>query len=295
MILAAGFGTRLLPFTRIRPKPLFPVLNQPLLLLTIRRLQAAGFTKIIVNCHHLREQIVAALTDLSGVIIQEEETILGTGGGLRKALEHLDPEPLLITNGDIYHTVSYRELYNSHLESLASVTMALHDYPRFNSVEVCDGAVTGFKSGSPAALAFSGLHVIDPEILKILANGDSGCIIDLYKKILADQKIINVYRIDDCFWTDMGTAEDYLQLHAGLLSGEIPCWSQIETALGNFNDGLVVGEGTIVPKSTVIRDWACLGDNVLVGENTSLQRVVVWDGVELDSASSFSDTIIVSV
>ena len=47
MILAAGFGTRLLPYTRLRPKPLFPLLNEPLLLLTIRRLQNSGFDHII--------------------------------------------------------------------------------------------------------------------------------------------------------------------------------------------------------------------------------------------------------
>lgn len=293
MILAAGFGTRLLPFTKLRPKPLFPVLNQPLLLLTIRRLQAAGFTKIIVNCHHLREQIVSALTGISGVMVQEEERILGTGGGLRKALDSLSPEPLLITNGDIYHTVSYRELYKSHLESSAPVTMALHDYPRFNSVGVCDGAVTSFKSGSPSALAFSGLHVINPEILGRLKDGESSCIIELYKKLLADKVTINVHRIDDCFWTDMGTPEDYLQLHAGLLAGVIPCWSQIEQRHEeNCSNRLVVGKGTVVPESTVVRNWACLGENVVVAEDISLQGVVVWDGAVLDNTSNYIDVIV---
>ncbi len=87
MILAAGFGTRLLPHTLLRPKPLFPLLNHPLLLLTIRRLQHAGCDHIVVNCHHLRAQIVAALAGLPGVTVLEEETILGTGGGLRGALD----------------------------------------------------------------------------------------------------------------------------------------------------------------------------------------------------------------
>ena len=83
MILAAGFGTRLLPYTKYRPKPLFPVLNTPLLVAAVRRLKKFGFSRIVVNCHHLGEQISAALDDIDGVRIQYEETILGTGGGLR--------------------------------------------------------------------------------------------------------------------------------------------------------------------------------------------------------------------
>jgi len=87
MILAAGVGTRLLPHTLVRPKPLFPILNQPLLLLTIKRLQRLGFDHIVVNCHHLRDQVVAAISEVSGVVVQEEETILGTGGGFAHCFE----------------------------------------------------------------------------------------------------------------------------------------------------------------------------------------------------------------
>ena len=89
MILAAGFGTRLLPYTRYLPKPLFPVLNTPLLSAVVRRLKNFGFSRIVVNCHHLGEKIIAALEDIDGVTIQFEEMILGTGGGLRRALDSL--------------------------------------------------------------------------------------------------------------------------------------------------------------------------------------------------------------
>ena len=117
MILAAGLGTRLLPHTLIRPKPLFPVLNQPLLLATIRRLQNLGFDHIVVNCHHLRQQVATALNGIAGVILQEEEVILGTGGGLRRALNLFRDEPLLVSNGDIYHTIDFLRLYNEHKKS----------------------------------------------------------------------------------------------------------------------------------------------------------------------------------
>ena len=81
MILAAGLGTRLLPYTRKRPKPLFPVLNRPLLSLSIGRLRQAGAGEIIVNAHHLKQQIKNTLLSEENIILQEEDKILGTGGG----------------------------------------------------------------------------------------------------------------------------------------------------------------------------------------------------------------------
>ena len=52
MVLAAGLGTRLKPFSLIRPKPLFPILDQPLLARTIQQLNKAGFSRLTVNAHH---------------------------------------------------------------------------------------------------------------------------------------------------------------------------------------------------------------------------------------------------
>ena len=293
MILAAGFGTRLLPFTEVLPKPLFPILNEPLLLLTIKRLQAAGFDKIIVNCHYLAEKIADAVSTIPGVIVQHESTILGTGGGLRRALASLRDEPLLITNGDIYHTVSYLSLYKQHQTSSAPVTMALHDYPRFNSVSVENGHVSGFKSSSAGALAFSGLHVIDPHILESIPENIFSCIIELYGTLLAAQKRIDVHRMDDCYWTDMGTVQDYLDLHGGLLQGTIPTWPEMENG-AKVRDGVLVGERTRVPEECVVTGWACLGKNVTLPHGVSLKEVVAWDDADLSHGTEYSNTIIKS-
>jgi len=171
MILAAGFGTRLLPHTLLRPKPLFPILNRPLLLLTISRLRNSGFDRIVVNCHHLGEQIVDLLHGMAGVTVLLEETILGTGGGLRGAA-HPSHAPLLVTNGDIYHDFDFRRLYAGHRERGNRVSLAVHDYPRFNTVRVEAGrGVTDIGTSGENCLAFTGLHVIDPEVLEDIAPG----------------------------------------------------------------------------------------------------------------------------
>jgi mannose-1-phosphate guanylyltransferase len=293
MILAAGFGTRLLPYTRVRPKPLFPILNQPLLLLTIQRLQRAGCDHIVVNCHYLREQIVCALHGIPGVVVQEETSVLGTGGGLRLALDLFRDEPVLVTNGDIYHTIDYQELYQGHKRQGAPVTMAMHDFPRFNTVTVRDGRICSFDNKTDRVhgylLAFTGLHVLEPEVLAGIPVGGEYSIIDRYRQLLQQGQPIAAIRVDDCFWTDMGTVEDYLALHAGLLTGEIPVWPELVWA---GESPFLVADQAKMGGSLVVRDWACVGDAV-VGKNTHLQRSVVWDEAKIAEGCRVVDQLVV--
>ena len=75
ILLAAGFGTRLKPYTTLRPKPLFPVQNKPLLHILLQKLRQAGCTRIIVNAHHLATQVAAALEGWEEAILQYEPEI----------------------------------------------------------------------------------------------------------------------------------------------------------------------------------------------------------------------------
>lgn len=288
MILAAGFGTRLLPHTLIKPKPLFPILNHPLLLLTIRHLQRQGFDHIIVNCHHLREQIVAALAGITGVVVQEEEEILGTGGGLRMALPLMRDEMILVTNGDIYHAIDYRQLYAAHIMAGNMVTLAMHDYPKFNTVTTREGRVWSFDAGNERnKLAFTGLHVMHPKVLQSLPWGKSSCIIDVYRKMLSNNEPIHFHRVDGSFWTDMGTSNDYLALHGGLLKGAIPCWEEFPDT---GDKPFLIDKRAMIDKSCVLQDWASLGA-VTTGCQVRLERVVAWDGVIFPENCVYTDAL----
>ena len=292
MILAAGFGARLLPYTKICPKPLFPIMNKPLLLLTIERLQRAGFDHIVVNCHYLRRQIVDLLQNLDGVLIQEENVILGTGGGLRLAMESFRDEPVLVTNSDIYHMVDYRSLYEAHQNDTASVTLAMHDFPRFNKVSVQGSRVTGFDvdtSENKGLSAFTGLHVLNPEILTALPLLKSTSIIDLYRRLLQEKKRIRAFRTDGCYWTDIGTVHDYLALHGGLLTGAVPWWPELGL---QPESPFFLAEGMYCADTPVMRDWVCAG-RVAMGEDVHLERVVLWDGVSVPEGSRLQDTLII--
>ncbi|MCA1765942.1 MAG: NDP-sugar synthase [Desulfobulbaceae bacterium] len=117
MILAAGLGTRLRPYSLSRPKPLFPVLGRSLVSHLLDQLRSNGFREFVVNANHLSEQFVAALGGERNVHLQIEEELLGTGGGLRKARPFLGKAPFLAVNGDIFHSLDLAAIYRRHLAS----------------------------------------------------------------------------------------------------------------------------------------------------------------------------------
>jgi mannose-1-phosphate guanylyltransferase len=293
MILAAGFGTRLQPYSLIRPKPLFPVLNRPLLLATIDRLKNAGFSLIVVNCHHLRQQIVSAVKDIPGVIVQEEPLILGTGGGLALAARSLNNEPLLVTNGDIYHSIDFAALYEHHIQSGNKVTMALHDHPRFNKIKVLNDQVLELNGSGETAdlLAFTGLQVVSPELLGSLSCGTYSCIIGYYSSLIEKGVEINCRIETESNWTDMGTPEDYLALHQELLEGAIPIWPELNY-LGT--SPILVDERARCGVKSSFQQWASIG-RARVGDDVQLKRSIVWDDAEVESGSRISDRIIVPI
>lgn len=297
MILAAGLGTRLLPYTLIRPKPLFPILNKPLLKLTINRIKEAGGTEIIVNTHHLGQQIKKNLQEEENIVLQEEEQILGTGGGLRLALPHFGHDPFLVVNGDIYHSIDYKDIYRFHGEAGADITLVLHDYPRFNDVSVDKTLrIKGFNlpgckgKGQERVLAFTGIHVINPDVLRIIPRDTSCCIIECYRQLLRQGYSINAYLARDHFWTDMGTPADYLKLHADMLNQKVPVYEEIEeTAADAPYAGM---QNASVGRHVKLLDWVCIGDRVKIEEGAVLQRSVIWDGAVVRAGAIIKDAIV---
>jgi N-acetyl-alpha-D-muramate 1-phosphate uridylyltransferase len=103
MVLAAGYGTRLLPLTERMPKPLVPVAGKPMIEYALDKLVAYGIEEVIVNVSHHKAQLVEYLAGIKTLRfkISEEPEPLETGGGLKKALPLLGHEPLFTINSDI--------------------------------------------------------------------------------------------------------------------------------------------------------------------------------------------------
>ncbi len=292
MLLAAGLGTRLRPYTHFRPKPLFPVLNVPLLHVLLDQLAAAGCGRVVVNAHHLAEQIEAAVADRPEVILQYEPEILGTGGSLRRALPLFADEPILVMNGDIYHDIDLAALLQQHAAAGLPVSMAMHDYDRFNSVAVRSGLVRGFsgnrEDGGGELLAFTGLHVLAREVIELIPDSGFFHIIDLYETLAAAGRI-GCHRVDGSFWCDIGTPEDYLDLHRQLLNGgrgnRCGCGS-------GGSDSWCISSKAEIADDVRFDDWGAVGPGVKICSGSRLRRCVVWEDVKVAPGSQLVDSIV---
>jgi len=201
MILAAGLGTRLLPLTADKPKALIEVNGKTLLEICINNLISFGFTQIVVNVHHHAQQIIDFMKNNSFNaqidISDETERLLDTGGALVHARKFLDQgDPFLVHNVDIISNIDLHYLYQYHLNSgaLASLAVSKREASRvflFDEQMALSGwrnMVTGKviltnPSKVLTAFAFSGIHVISPEIFKHLPPKGEFSIVDAYLKI----------------------------------------------------------------------------------------------------------------
>jgi aminoglycoside/choline kinase family phosphotransferase/dTDP-glucose pyrophosphorylase len=218
LILAAGLGTRLRPFTEHTPKALFTINRQPLLGLAIQRLERAGFQAVIVNTHHHYAQVERYVDEARfniPVQVSREPEILGTGGAVRNIAGSWDAQPLLIVNVDIVCDIDLAQIYRFHLSHDFPVTMVMHDRAEFNSVCVdADAFVTRFdcrgQSGAAAAvMAFTGIHVIDRRVLDFLPPQGPAHIIDAYSRMLSAGERIKACVVTGHYWQDIGTPQSY--------------------------------------------------------------------------------------
>jgi NDP-sugar pyrophosphorylase family protein len=220
LILAAGLGTRLRPYTIHTPKPLFTISDRPLLELTIGRLIAAGCEAIIINTHHLHERIESYLAQQSyaiPVLTRFEPRILGTGGAIRNVEDFWDGQPFMVVNGDIVTTIDFKQVYDFHCRHLHPATLVLTDDPELNSV-ACDDRdfVLEFRQRGDAAnpsggatLTFTGIQVLNPQILKFIPAGIPSSSIDAYQRMIAAGNSIKAFISKKAYWKDIGTAERY--------------------------------------------------------------------------------------
>ena len=200
MILAAGLGTRFKPWTEEHPKALAPINGKSLLQRNIEYLQGYGIRDVVVNVHHFADQIVEALTVNKGwgsrfTISDETDSVLETGGGLKKAKTLLEEAPFVLMNVDILTDMNLLDMIADHfhfapLATLAVTNRSTSRYFLFNRKdELCGwrNITTGQeRMARPAEVgvltqkAFSGIHVIDPAIFPLIERTGKFSMVDLY-------------------------------------------------------------------------------------------------------------------
>lgn len=235
MILAAGLGTRLRPLTDDRPKALVEVGGRTLLEIALARLNSLGIREVIINVHHFADKIVNYLKvnhnfGMEIAISHEDDLLLDTGGGLKKAAYFFlqnsasAEEPFILHNVDVISTIDLRRMAQFHFENRALATLAVQDrqtarYLLFDDqLQLC-GRKSGvdrepeFVRHSPhlRPLAFSGIHVISPRLFSLMTEEGVFSIIAPYLRLAAQGEKILAFRADEYQWRDLGRLDDVMQ------------------------------------------------------------------------------------
>ncbi|MGB8328696.1 MAG: sugar phosphate nucleotidyltransferase [Polyangiales bacterium] len=290
MLLAAGLGTRLQPLTDLRPKPIVPVANRPLAGFAMEHLARSGVRALVANTHPRAEEVESALRAVCPSDVElrfsRETTLLGTGGGLRKARYLFDDSqaPVIVMNGDTLFAPQLTRAYAEHLNRAAVATMILRRTPdpaRFGAIGIDEQGWVRTLLGAPSdgrvaeALMFTGVQILAPEAFS--AMPESGCVIRTAYRRWVDRGAPVLGLIDESPWADLGTVSEYhrvnLELAAGsfVLPGVTP------------RDGCILDE-TIRPSASLRR--SVIGAGVTIAEGAVLDRCVVWPGTRLTRSAS---------
>ena len=285
MILAAGLGIRLQPLTFYLPKPLFPVLNRPLLHRLLDQLEDAGFRKIVINCFHLAHLVLEMMGSYKAraeIVTLVEPSLLGTGGALRNALPHISKnEPLLVINGDVVTDLDPARVVNLHQHHGAMASLVVHKREPWNNVAVMDENISGFNYSGPDAMAFTGISVLEPELIRTIPEDCPSSLVDAFKIAIDQGGRLQALRADQIaghyIWEDIGSPAGYLSAHKVLLTGE--------------NNRCLVGQGTELPGDVIWKDWVSIGHRVSLGSGVTLCRSVIWEGSDVPSGAVLEDCV----
>lgn len=222
MIFSAGLGTRLLPLTNQIPKALVKVAGKPMLLWQIEKLKKFGFNNIIINVHHFANKVIDYIEQnnsfgLDIEISNESELLLNTGGGLKFAQKYLEgKEPFLVYNVDIFTDIDLMQLYEYHCKYNPLATLAVKSrrtsrYLLFNEENLLCGwrnikkqeEIVSRDYNEIKEYAFSGIHIINPQIFKLITEEGKFSIIDLYLRLSKNYKIVP-YVHNEIDWYDLG-------------------------------------------------------------------------------------------
>lgn len=215
VLLAAGLGTRLRPVTDVVPKCLVEVGGRTLLDTWLDALAAAGVDEVLVNTHHLAEQVVDHVTHRAtgpAVHLAHEPVLLGSAGTLLNNRDFLDGEDMfLVLNADNLTDFDLRVLVDAHRAGGAVATLTVFRTPRPSEcgiLEVVDGRVVGFveKPASPRSdLANAGMYAFGPEVLDEIPDSlprDVG--FDLLPRLVGRARAVS---IGDSWFLDIGTPQ----------------------------------------------------------------------------------------
>lgn len=316
LFLAGGMGTRLRPLTDKVPKPMVPVMGEPLLKRTIEKVKAYGVKEVVLSTCYRADYFAAYFRSVNpGVKLRyiTEDSPLGTGGAIKNAQRFFD-SPFLIFNADIVSDIDYGKMWDLHREKKADVTIAVTyvaDPTAYGVIEFDRaGFARSFKEKPKPQEVTShyinaGIYIFEPHVLEAIPAGRPVSVErEVFPRLLADGKRIAVYR-GNRYWIDLGTPEKYIGIHRDIFAGRFAMPGADfrreqfigldkadvdETAV--LRGPVYLGENARVGAGAVVGPNVVIGANSVIGEKCIVENSILWESVNLEDNCRVSGSII---
>ena len=303
MVMAAGMGSRLEPLTLSVPKPLIPVMNQPLMDIILTQLSELGVKDVISNTYYLADKIIERYQKNNlGVNFNyiKETALSGTAGGVKKCQDFFNKgEDFIVMSGDILTNAEIEEGIKIHKESGAIATIGVkqvpHELVSHFGVVVTDGNgyIKEFQEKPSLAEAKSnlintGIYIFNYKIFDYIPeNTFYDFAKNVFPQLLKDGQI-NTFEVNG-YWNDIGTIEQYKQSMQDIFNGKckIKMPKIIETNLGSYIKG-----DSKIPSTVRFMGNSVIGNNCKVGEYIMLDNCIVLDNAEVPMGTELCNCII---
>ncbi len=215
VIMAGGKGTRLLPLTQKKPKPMLEVGNKPIIAYNLERLQKYGIRNITITVNYLKEQIEAYVDKLpkseNRVTCIAENQPLGTIGAL-SLIEDWQNEYILLTNSDLLTNIDYEDFFLEFIKSEADMMVAALPYRikvPYAILETKGNTIDAFKEKPEYTYyANTGIYLLKKELLSLIPKNSFYNATDLMERVIEENKKLCYYPMLN-YWLDIGKHNDF--------------------------------------------------------------------------------------
>jgi mannose-1-phosphate guanylyltransferase len=309
-------GTRLRPLTNTVPKPLMPLANMPFVDRVIGYLASHGVERVTLALGYQADcfvrHIARAKYPISVYYVIEDEP-LGTGGAVRLAAGN-PKERVVVMNGDIFTDLDLAAMIASHVQRGADISISLKrvaDPSRYGLVLTgADGSVLGFvEKPCSEELATdeinAGIYIFEPWVLgEIPASGSCSLERELFPNLINRGARVIGFR-QNCYWSDLGTPDDYLLAHRDILRRAI--WADVPGTKVNgawigedveistraeIEAPVVIGDGCHIAAGAHVGRYSVLGRGTVLARRARVERSVVWERNRLEEHCRVSGAIL---
>ncbi|MGI6150569.1 MAG: sugar phosphate nucleotidyltransferase [Christensenellales bacterium] len=306
VILAGGSGTRLRPMTCTLPKPMVPVMNRPLLLHTLRLLRRHGITSATITLGYLPKIVERYFGNGERVGMNlsysVEDSPLGTAGGVLAAAG--SRERVLVISGDALTDVDITAALAFHESHGGAATIILKqvEKPLQFGVAVTDETcrITRFIEKPSWSMAVSdqvntGMYILEPSVWKGFKPGEKfDFSMNVFPRLMENGEAI-FGMTTDCYWCDIGGAEQYVAAHRDIFEGkcrlDLPEAKLINGVYveegARISDGCTIkgpcylGANCAIERGAVVEAFSVIGSETTVAERASIRRSILWRGVDV--------------